>query len=228
MSIGLGAIGMLALAAWAQTTAPSAGGGAAGDGIDLSSPRATLITLYTAMRNGDAATARACMHFADPKQAELFDLNFTQMYGPMRLLRAMEAQFGEAGKKPFANAALERPVDRTLERLKTAEFDIQGDKAKASEKKSAVNPSAENELTGVQLLKENDGWKVVAGTLSDLASDLPDNQQRLMRVLKAAVDTACGETIARMHRGELATPAAAYADYQARIQSATQAAARGN
>lgn len=224
-----GVMGLLTAAAWAQSTAPAGrgpggGGGGGGGAVDLSSPRESLVSLYTAMHRGDLAAARACMHFADARQAELFDVNFVQTWGPMKLMRAMEAKFGEAGRRPFANAVLEKPVQRLLERLKTVEFEMDGATASVSEKKAQVNPSAESELTGIALVREEGSWRVVAGTFSDMASDLPDAQLLLMRALKGAVESACAATLTRLERGELPTAEAAYADYQARLQAATRAA----
>jgi hypothetical protein len=167
------------------------------------------------------------MHFSDAKQAELFEVNFVQTWGPMKLMRAMEGKFGEAGRRPFANVVLEKPVERILERLKTVEFEVEGTTAKVSEKKAEVNPSAESELTGIVMTREDGKWLVMAGTFSDMASDLPETQLAMMRALKGAVETSCAGTLARLERGELPTAEAAYADYQARLQAATKAAGRG-
>lgn len=226
----LGVFAVLAGVAAGQNTNSTSPDGtpAAGAKVDLSSPKSALTSLYTAMRNGDVMAAKSCMHFADARQAELFELNFVQMWGPLRLMRAMEAKFGEAGKKPFANAALEKPVDHVLDRLKTIEFEVQGNQARLSEKKAEVNPSAENELTGIVLIKEGEQWKVMAGTLSDLASDMPADQVQTMRILAHAVEVACAQTITQLERGQFATPQQAYADYQARVQAATHAAAEAS
>ena len=190
--------------------------------LDLSSPGAALANLYDAMAAGDLEKARACMHFSDPRQVEIFEVTFIQTWGPMKLMRAMEAKFGEAGKKPFANVAIEKSLDTTREHLKSAEFDIDGTTARVSEKKAAVNPSAENELTGIQLKQEQGNWKVVATTLGDFASDMPAPQLEMMRGLKTAVETATTQTIARLQRGDFTTPQQAYADYQAHVREAAQ------
>jgi hypothetical protein len=190
--------------------------------VDLSSPKAALGSLYDAMAAGDLETARACMHFTEPRQAEIFDVTFIQTWGPMKLMRALEAKFGEAGKKPFANVAMEKSLDATREHLKTAEFDIEGTTAHVAEKKAAVNPSAENELTGIQLRQDAGKWKVVAGTLADFASDIQPAQMEMMRNLKTAVETATAQTIARLERGEFTSAEQAYADYQAHVREATR------
>jgi hypothetical protein len=205
---------VLAALAPAQTTsAPSSK-------PDLSSPRLALTSLYTAMRNGDIAAAGECMLFQDQRHAETFELSLAQVWGPMRLMRAMETRFGqEAGRKPFANASLQKSVDDLLEKVKHVEFQIDGATATVSENKAAINPSAENELTGITLQRTGNSWKIVAATFSDASSDVPPAQLDMMRSMRTALERACDGTLARLARGDFKTADQAYADYQARLKS---------
>jgi hypothetical protein len=214
---------LLLPAAHAQPVA-TAPAGAAHARPDLSSPKATLTTLYTALRAGDIAAAKACMLFADARQAELLDLSLTQVWGPLKLMHAMEARFGEPGRRPFANATQEKAADALLERIRQADVTVTGDTAAVAQKKAAVNPSAENELTGVTLKKDDGGWKVVAATFSDAASDVPASQLQMMRRLHEASLAASATTLDRLARGEFATADEAFAAYQARLQQGAAAA----
>src|ERR1700744_993333 len=88
---GLGgfAVGAIAPAAPATATAPSPGPAA-----DLSSPRASLVSVYAAMRAGDVAGVMNCLQFAEPEEREVFEVNLSQVAAPLRLLHAMEGKFG--------------------------------------------------------------------------------------------------------------------------------------
>src|SRR5271155_1884977 len=92
---------------------------------DLSSPRAALLAVYTAMRAGDVMTLKSCMIFGDTDEAEVFDIGVTQVCAPLRLMHAMEAKFGEAGRKPF-DTSVEKSIDEMIARAKTAEISVDG------------------------------------------------------------------------------------------------------
>src|ERR1051326_1804046 len=132
---------------------------------DLPSPQAALTRVYESLRAGDLASAKACLIFSDAAQEELFDLTYTPTYAPLKLMRALEARFGAAGKKPFASEPLEKSLDALIQKVKTADIDVQGDKAIVVNKKAQVNPNAENELSGIAFKKEQGQWTVIAGTL---------------------------------------------------------------
>ena len=196
-------------------------------GPDLSSPKATLNSVYAALKAGDVAVAKACLLYKSPAQAELFDISFTQLYAPMKLMHAMEARFGEAARRPFGNGPLEKSLDQLLEKTKNAEIDTQGDQAVVTDHRAAINPSAESELTGITFKKDGSQWKIVAGTFSEAGStaEMPPAQLPFMRAMRDGIAAACDATSARLAAGEFKTPEEAYADYQARVQNATRAAA---
>ena len=197
-------------------------------GVDLSSPKAALTAAYTALKNGDIAAAKNCMDFKDPRQAELFDILYSQMYRPMKLMHLMEARFGPAGRIPFANAPLEKSIDDLLEKLKTTEIQVNGETAMVVDKKAAVNPNAENELTGITFKKQGEQWKIVASTFTDSAgggtAELPPDELRLMRALRDVLVAACEATEARLAQGDFNTAEQAYSDYQTRLVQGTRAA----
>ena len=197
---------------------------------DLSSPKAALGTACAALKSGDIPAAKACFVFKDATEADLFDITYIPLYAPLKLMHAMEGKFGEAGRQPFANAAFEKGMDELLEKIKTAEItiDASGAAASISDKKAAVNPSAESELTGISFRKEGDHWRIVAATFFEStgsAGALPAAEMRFMRTLSQQVAAACDATSARLAKGDFKTAEEAYADYAARTQTAMQAAA---
>jgi hypothetical protein len=195
--------------------------------VDMSSPKATLASVYAAMRRGDVEGIKQCLIFEGPQEAELFEIELTRIWGPLKLMRALQAKFGDAAKKPFGGAALEQQLDEQLARLEKVEITIAGDTATLGEKKAAVNPDAENELTGVTLKKQDGKWRVVAESFSDIGSDVKPEQLQMMRALRAGVVQACTKTAARLEAGEFKSVDEAYAAYQAAVQQATRAAAGG-
>jgi hypothetical protein len=195
-------------------TAPATGAAAP----DRSSPKAALVSLYEAMKAGDVARAKACLAFADARQGEIFEMSFAQVWLPLKLMHVMEEKFGEAGRKPFANAKETKVVESALDRVGKVEFVETGDAAAVVDRKAEVNPSAESELTGIRFKKEGGVWLVVAGTFSDLASDMPAEQVERLRGLSAAVKRAVEGTADRVARGEFSTAEEAYADYQGRLR----------
>jgi hypothetical protein len=197
---------------------------------DLSSPNAALASAYAALKAGDIAAAKSCFVFKDVGEAELFDIAYTQLYAPLKLMHAMEAKFGPAGRKPFANAPLEKGIDDLLEKSKAVEIavDASGTSATVVDKKAAVNPNAESELTGITFKKQGNQWKIVAGTFFEStggAGDMPAAQLKFMRTLRDQIVAACDATAARLAKGDFKTAEEAYVDYQARAQAGLQAAA---
>ena len=73
-------------------------------------------------------------------------------------MHALEARFGEAARKPFACASLEKNIDKALEDLGRAQITESGDTATIAEKKSATDPAAETEITGITLKHVGDRW----------------------------------------------------------------------
>ena len=218
---------MLAGIALAQTATTQAK-------ADLSSPKAALASacLMQAPEGGrrSGKMRKICFLFKDSGEAELFDLAYTQLYRPLGLMHAMEAKFGPAGRKPFANAALEKGMEDLLEKIKTAEITVDGAGTSASvaDKKAAVNPSAESELTGIAFKKDGNDWKIVAATFFEStggAGAMPPAELKFMRTLRDQIAAACDATTARLAKGDFKTAEEAYADYAARTQAALQAAA---
>ncbi|HVT80059.1 MAG TPA: hypothetical protein VHM90_05325 [Phycisphaerae bacterium] len=197
---------------------------------DLSSPKAALVSAYTALKAGDIPAAKSCLAFKDASEAELFDITYTQLYGPLKLMHAMQVRFGEAGRKPFSNAGLEKGLDDLLGKIKSAEITVDptGNAASVADRKAAVNPSAESELTGLSFRKEGADWRIVAATFFESAGGagaMPPAELKFMRTLRSQVAAACEATAARLARGDFKTAEEAYADYAARTQAGLQAAA---
>lgn len=197
---------------------------------DLSSPKTALASAYAALRAGDVPAAKSCLTFKDAAEAELFDITYTQLYAPLQLMHAMEAKFGPAARNSFANAPLEKSLDDLLAKAKAVEIsvDASGNHATVSDKKAAVNPSAESELTSVAFRKEGGVWKIVAATFFEStggAGAMPPAQLKFMRTLRDQIAAACQATGARLARGDFKSADEAYADYQSRVQAALQAAA---
>jgi hypothetical protein len=183
-----------------------------------------MLSLYGALRAGDLTTARRCFHFADARQAETFELTATPLWGPLRLMHALHARFGEKADKLFSAASLEKNVDKAVHDLDAADINIQGDKAVIAEPNAAVNPAAETEITGITLKKENDRWLVVASTFPDVSAEIPPAQLPVMRAMRDAVNTACTSTLERLAKNEFKTADEAYSAYQALVQQAVRSA----
>lgn len=192
---------------------------------DLSSPRSALLTVYSAMRAGDIETVKSCLIFEDAAAADVFDANVAQVCAPLRLMHAMEGRFGEAAKKPF-DASVVKSIDAAIERVKRAEIAVTGETAVVAEKKAAVNPDAETELSGVTLKKIGGKWKVVASTFPESGGEVSRKQLALMRSLRDAVVAACQTTVVRVERGDFGSADEAYAAYQALLQPSASEAAK--
>ncbi len=212
-------------------TAPAAPATATGPAADLSSPRATLVSVYTAMQAGDVAGVMNCLQFAEPEEREVFEVNLSQVAAPLRLLHAMEGKFGDAGKKPF-DLSVEKSIDEVMGRVKTAEISVNGDTAVVGEKKVQLNPNAETELTGVTLKQNGPAgggagqWKIVASTFPDSGGEVSPQQLALMKSMRDAVVSACDQTILRLERGEFHSADETFAAYQALLQPTAREAAK--
>jgi hypothetical protein len=191
---------------------------------DLSSPRNAIFSLYAALKAGDLQAAKRCLLFTDDRQAETFELTATPVWGPLRLMHAMQSRFGESANKHFAAASLERTVEKAVEDLKRAEIAMHGDTAVIAEKKAAIDPAAETEVTGITLKRQGDQWLVVAGTFPDISAEIPATQLPVMRAMRDAVNSACQATIDRLAKGEFKTAAEAHAAYQSHLQQAVRPA----
>lgn len=197
---------------------------------DLSTPKATLLSLYQSLKAGDIPAARTCLVFSSREEAQSFDITYTPLYGPLALIHALQVRFGPDAGKPFGLAPLEKSLDDLLAKARTADITITGDTAAVADS-ADVNPSAETELTDITFKKENaptPQWKVTASTFMTAAGENPPHQQKFMRALRDATANAVRETSARLARGDFKTPEEAFADYQSRLQQATQAAAKEN
>ena len=212
----------LAVALAHPPTAAPASNTATAAAVDMSSPKATLHTVYKAMRNGDIPTIRQCMIFEQAQEAELFDIELTRIWGPLKLMRALEAKFGEAAKKPFGGETLEKELDLMIARVEKVEITVNGETATLDEKKAEVNPDAETELTGVTLKKQEGKWKIVAESFSDMGSRVKPEELKAMRASRDAVATACEKTLVRVKAGEFKSVDEAFAAYQEALQEAAR------
>src|SRR5579884_1789945 len=170
--------------------------------LDFSSPRATLLSAYRAMRAGNAEAVESCMIFTTPQHAEVFDLNMAQLCAPLRLMHAMEARFGPAARKPF-DTSIEKSIDVLLAHAASVEISQDDDNtAVVGEKKAEINPNAETELTGITLKRDGPGkpWKIVASTFPDAGGQMSPRQLDLMRSLRDAIVNAADKTIDRLNR----------------------------
>ena len=194
---------------------------------DLSSPKAALISAYTALKAGDIPVAKSCFLFKDAAQAEVFEITHTQVYGPLKLMHAMASKFGPASRKLFPNAALDKSIEELLEKINTIEISTTSDTAALIDKKAAINPSAESELTGLEFRKQAGQWKIIAASFADVGDsggEMPAAQLPLMRALRDQVAAASEATIARLNAGEFKSADEAYTDYQLRLEAGLQAA----
>ncbi|HUO09134.1 MAG TPA: hypothetical protein VM008_12580 [Phycisphaerae bacterium] len=216
-----------AIASAAPATLPA--GSATKPGVDLSSPRATLLSVYTAMRAGDVAGVKACLVFDDAEVGEVFELNVAQVCAPLRLMHAMEGKFGEAGRKPF-DTSVEKSIDEMLVRAGKVDIHVEGDTAVVGEK-AKVNPNAETELSGVMLRRDagvaGEEWRIVASTFPESGGEVTPGQLKLMKSMRDATVSACEETMARLERGEFHSADEAYAAYQKLVHSTARAAVKG-
>ena len=136
--------------------------------VDLSSPRATLVSVYTAMQAGDGGGGELSAGLRRREEREVFEVNVGQVAGPLRLLHAMEGKFGDAGTEGRLDLSVEKSINEVMGRAKTAEISVNGETAVVQEKKAQLNPNAETELSGVTLKRDGAGqWKIVASTFPD-------------------------------------------------------------
>jgi ketosteroid isomerase-like protein len=192
---------------------------------DLSSPRGTLVSVYTAMQAGDVQGVMNCLEFAEAEEREVFEVNASQVAAPLRLQHAMEAKFGDAGKKPF-DGSVEKSIGEMLERAKHVDINVNGDTAVVGQK-AEKNPNAETELSGVTLKKNAKGeWRIVASTFPDNGGEVTPKQLALMKSMRDAVVSACDQTILRVERGEFKTADEAFAGYQGLLQPTAREAVK--
>jgi hypothetical protein len=193
--------------------------------VDLSSPRGTLVSVYTAMQAGDVQGVLSCLDFAEAEEREVFEVNASQVAAPLRLQHAMEGKFGDAGKKPF-DASVEKSIGEMLERAKRVDISLNGETAVVGQK-AEKNPNAETELSGVTLKKNAKGeWKIVASTFPDNGGEVTPKQLALMKSMRDAVVSACDQTILRVERGEFKTAEEAFAAYQGLLQPTAREAVK--
>ncbi|MGN6368815.1 MAG: hypothetical protein ACTHN5_11185 [Phycisphaerae bacterium] len=195
--------------------------------VNLSSPRGTLVSVYTAMQAGDVAGVTACLQFAETEEREVFEVNISQVAAPLRLLHAMQGKFGEAGKRPF-DMSVEKSITEMLARAKRVEISANADTAVVGPG-AERNPNAETELSGVTLKKNAKGeWKIVAATFPDNGGEVTPKQLALMKSMRDAVVSACDQTILRVERGDFKTAEEAFAAYQALLQPTARDAVKSN
>ena len=193
---------------------------------DLTTPKATLLSLYHLLGAGDIASARGCLSFASDDQVQSFDIAYTQLYAPLALVHALQARFGPDAGKPFGLAPLEKSLAGLIAKAQSADIQITNDTAAVVDH-SGVDPSAENELTGITFERRNGPqpvWKVTAATFMTAAGQTPPAQKKFMLALRDATASAVRETSARLTHGDFKTPEEAFADYKFRLDQATKAA----
>jgi hypothetical protein len=215
--MGWAGVVMCAAAAWGQASSQPA----TKAGADFSNPRSTLTALYTSLRAGDVAGAMHAMEFADEKEAARVRMTLTTSWAPVGLMHAIEARFGEGTRRLFSNATLVKAADEALEKVETADISLKGDMAVVGEKRAAIDPNAETEVTGVRLHKTGEGWKVVAASFQDVASEVPANQLPTMQAMSEAIARASVAVKKRVEAGEFASAEEAYKAYQGML-SATE------
>jgi hypothetical protein len=181
--------------------------------VDLSSPKAALLSVYGALRAGDIAAARRCMLFADAAQAENFAIAVTELWAPLSVMHAMEARFGAGSRKLFSAASLEKTADQAVDEINGARIDVTGNTAVVSEQSALVDPLAENQVTGITLKEHNRHWRIVASTFPEMSGEIPAAQLSAMRAQKDAVAAACKNILARLSKGEFQSADEAYAAY---------------
>ncbi len=213
--LAIGWVAMMAAVARGQTTTAAAT-------PDLSTPRAALVTLYTALRAGDVPLAKTAMTFADDREEERATVNLTTQWAPLSLMHAMEQRFGEPARRTFSNASLVKSADEALEKIQKTDISVNGDTATVGEKKAAVDPNAETEVTGVKLKKIGAQWKVVAATFQDVASEVPASQTAMLKALSNATGAATLAVKKRLDAGEFSSADDAYKAYQALLQAAAR------
>jgi hypothetical protein len=103
-----------------------------------------------------------------------------------------------------------------------ADITINGDTATVGEKKAAVDPNAETEVTGVKLKKVGDQWKIVAATFQDVASEVPANQLAMLKALGEATAAATSAVKKQVDAGEFSSADDAYKAYRVMLQSAAR------
>ncbi|GEM_PF-5745891 len=216
-AICLALAGML----YAQTTASTASAPVA---PNMSSPKATLLSIYASMRNGDVSSIQQCMIFEDADEAEMFNISLTKEWAPVKVMRAMQAKYGDGALALFGGTAIERQIDDAVTHLDKIEITINGDVATLSDKKAAVNPNAETELDGVTLKKIENHWKVMAGTFSDIGSAVKPEQVKMLRATRDATAKACDDIVTRVNAGEFPTLEKAWSAYQAHLAEAIRTA----
>jgi hypothetical protein len=214
--LAIGWAAMMATVARGQATTPAA------SAPDRSSPRAALVSLYSALRAGDVPAATSTLLFTDAREQERATINLTTQWAPLALMHAMEKRFGEAARRAFSNASLVKTADEALEKIRVADITINGDTATVGEKKAAVDPNAETEVTGVKLKKVGDQWKIVAATFQDVASEVPANQLAMLKALGEATAAATSAVKKQVDAGEFSSADDAYKAYRVMLQSAAR------
>jgi hypothetical protein len=219
-TLAIGGVLLLAVAARGQSPAPVATQPATAP--DLSSPRKSLIALYTALRAGNVQNAKAALLFADAREEQRATTTLTTLWAPLGLMHAMEHRFGPPARRLFSNASLVAAADDALAKIQTIDIAVNGDSATVGEKKAAVDPNAETEITGVKLKKIGDAWKIVASTFQDITSEVPANQVATLQALSEATARASAAVKTRVDAGEFASADQAYRAYQALLQTAAK------
>ncbi len=216
---------------WGPTTG-TAGGGAdtrAAQTVpvepELPSPKAALQTIYAGLLAGDVATVQACLVFDSEAQRELFELEFTRLWAPLRVVKAVRGKFGKEALKASRIgevAELETQITTVAAEVEKVEFAFDGDTATVDEKRAANNPNAETALSGVGFRKVKDKWKVVASTFGDMPGDATPELLKMMRGQRDAVAKATSRTMGRLEAGEFKTGDEAWAAYEAALQQAAR------
>jgi hypothetical protein len=167
------------------------------------------------------------MLFASPAQAEAFEITNTHLWGPLALMHAMQARFGDSAKQLFSAASLEKTADQAAEEVNRCSVEINGDSASLSDKKASVDPARETQVSGITLKKQGEQWKVVASSFPEMPGEIPPRQLPMMRAMANGVITASQAIAARIAKGEFKTADEAYQAYQVVLQQASRPALTG-
>ena len=202
-----------------------AGSGAA-RAAEAGDPRKTLLAVYEALGGGDVAAAVGGFTFRDKQEEETATLNLAQKWGGRKVVAAAVARWGDEARKAFGSESQDTHLADLTAYASCAEITVEGDVATVGKKREA-NPNAETELSGVQLKKVGESWKIVAETFSDIASDVRPRERALMKAMQEGAEKIGAQIIVEIGAGKFATAQAAYDAYAARLQEAVRAGAAG-
>lgn len=180
--------------------------------VDLSSPKATVMTLAKAMQEGDAGAAKAAIH-GDEQQLKAIDVMMRMVTGMQRMEKAARDKYGEEVVEETATG-----LAAVVEQTDKAEVEITDDTAVVSVPQpveEGQDPATAGPPQQLQLKKVGDDWKIDASALMN--GEIPNDEQ-----LQAIGNIAgAAEAVAKeIEEGKYDTYEAAKAAYQQRMFAA--------